>query len=143
MSRTRLIVTSFAVLVSAAALPILLGAQVAGTRVDTLGRGRAIFASTCRGCHTIAPPSQAAPPMAGIAQRYIQRLGSRHAAARRIAEWLYAPSVEKSLMRKDEVERFGVMPHQPLADAGRFSVAAYVVTLVDSVRSQRPARRPR
>ena len=80
--------------------------------------------------------------MAVIAQRYLQRLGSRPAAARRIAAWLHAPSIEKSLMRKDGVERFGLMPHQPLADAGRFAVAAFVMTLMDSVPAQGRARRP-
>jgi len=92
-----------------------------------------IFASTCRSCHTVTPPPQGGPPMSRIAQRYVQQLGTRSAAAARIAEWLTAPSAEKSLLPKAEVTRFGVMPHQPLADAGRFAVAAYVVTLMDSM----------
>jgi hypothetical protein len=70
--------------------------------------------------------------MSRIAQRNVQQLGSRAAADARIADWLAGPSAEKSLMPNDEVARFGGMPHQPLEDAGRFAVAAYVVTLVDS-----------
>ena len=111
------------------ALPCLLPAQAR----DTLARGRTIFVSTCRGCHTVSPPPQGGPPMSRIAERYVQHLGTRSAAAARIAEWLSAPTAERSLLPKEEVARFGVMPHQPLADAGRFAVAAYVVTLMDSV----------
>lgn len=126
---------SVATLLMLAALPSVLPAQT----LDTLARGRTIFVSTCRSCHTVTPPPQGGPPMSRIAQRYVQQLGTRAAAAARIAEWLSAPSADKSLLPKAEVARFGVMPHQPLADAGRFAVAAYVVTLTDSVprRSRR------
>ncbi len=119
---------SFATLLTLVALPSGLSAQAS----DTLARGRAIFLSTCRSCHTVAPPPQGGPPMSRIAQRYVEQAGTRRAAAARIAEWLSAPSADKSLLPKAEVARFGVMPHQPLADAGRFAVAAYVVTLMDS-----------
>jgi len=120
---------SVAALLTLATLPSILSAQ----KLDTLARGRMIFASTCRSCHTVTLPPQGGPPMSRIAQRYVQQLGTRAAAAARIAAWLSAPSAEKSLLPKAEVARFGVMPHQPLADAGRFAVAAYVVTLMDSV----------
>lgn len=126
MRPCRMFVTTLLTLV---VLPSVLSAQA----VDTLARGRMIFLSTCRSCHTVTPPPQGGPPMSRIAQRYVQQLRTRSAAAARIAEWLAAPSAEKSLLPKAEVARFGVMPHQPLADAGRFAVAAYVVTLVDSV----------
>ncbi|MDZ7632110.1 MAG: cytochrome c [Gemmatimonadaceae bacterium] len=119
-------------LIASVVVTTALPAQAPGAVLDTIARGRTIFESTCRGCHTIAPPPQGGPPMSRIAQRYVQRLGSRTAAAGRIAEWLSGPTVEKSLLPREEVARFGVMPHQPLADAGRFAVAAYVVTLVDS-----------
>jgi mono/diheme cytochrome c family protein len=109
--------------------------------MDTLARGRTIFVSTCRQCHTVSPPVQGGPAMSRIAQHYVQRLGSRAAATTRIAEWLAGPTIEKSLLPRGEVERFGVMPHQPLADAGRFAVAAYVVTLVDSVPGRGRGRR--
>jgi len=121
--------TFVATLLTLAALTSVLPAQA----IDTLARGRTIFLSTCRSCHTVTPPPQGGPPMSRIAQRYVQQLGTRSAAAARIAEWLTAPSAEKSLLPKAEVTRFGVMPHQPLADAGRFAVAAYVVTLMDSM----------
>ncbi len=111
--------------------PSSLWSQSSATRADTIARGRAIFVATCRTCHTVTPPPQAAPPISVIAQRYLAGSDARGAAAR-IADWLAMPSVEKSLLPKAEVARFGVMPHQPLADAGRFSVAAYVLTLADS-----------
>lgn len=75
--------------------------------------------------------------MSRIAQRYVAASSSRDAAAAQIAEWLAGPTAEKSIMPKSEVVRFGVMPHQPLADAGRFAVAAYVVTLTDSAPGAR------
>lgn len=134
-----------AVLATAAACavalaPTRLAAQA--TTADTLARGRAIFASTCRSCHTVAGSAQGAPPMARIAARYVAYSGSRVAAASRIVEWLYAPQAMKSLMPKTEIERYGVMPHQPLADAGRFAVAEYVVSLVDSLPRRERLRAP-
>ena len=122
------------------AVPSAAFAQSNATRMDTIARGRSIFVATCRSCHSIAPPPQAAPPMSVIARRYLAVGGSRAAAAARIAEWLAGPAAEKSILSKAEVARFGVMPHQPLADAGRFSVAAYVLTLADSAR-RGPRRR--
>jgi len=118
-----------------------LSAQAAGASANTIARGKTIFESTCRSCHTVAPPPQGGPAMSRIAQRYVGQLGTRAAAATRIADWLAGPTVEKSLLPRDEVARFGVMPHQPLADAGRFAVAAYVVTLVDSGPGRRKGKR--
>lgn len=129
-SRTRSSIGMMALLCIMA--PSSLHAQSMATPADTIARGRTIFLTTCRRCHTVGPPPQAAPPMALIAQRYVTATGSRAAARARIAEWLAGPTVEKSILPRAEVARFGVMPHQPLADAGRFSVAAYVMTLADS-----------
>ncbi len=125
-------------------VPVALAAQGTAPRTsaDTLARGRAIFASTCRACHTVNGSAQAAPPMAHIARRYVAFSGSRVAAASRIVEWLYAPQETKSLLPKAEVARYGVMPHQPLADAGRFAVAEYVVTLTDSLPRRERLRAP-
>jgi cytochrome c551/c552 len=122
------------------AVPSLLQSQIADTGAVNVARGKAIFASTCRSCHTVSPPPQAAPPMSRIAQRYLAVSGSRKAAAAKIAEWLFGPSAEKSLLPPSDVARFGVMPHQPLADAGRFAVAAYVLTLADSTPRGRRRR---
>jgi mono/diheme cytochrome c family protein len=122
------------------AIPSLLLSQIADTGAVAVARGRAIFVSTCRSCHTVSPPPQAAPPMSRIAQRYLAVSGSRKAAAAKIAEWLFGPSAEKSLLPPSDVARFGVMPHQPLADAGRFAVAAYVLTLADSTPHGRRRR---
>ena len=113
----------------------------AGTPADTIARGRTIFASLCRSCHSVRPPAQGAPPMAVIARRYRGVAGSEAAARARIAAWLAQPDSARSLLPRDEVRRYGVMPHQPLADAGRFAVAAYVMTLADSMpRRGRGAR---
>ena len=142
MRACRLSVTVPSVLFMLAAAPSMLLAQAPRVRADTIARGKAIFVATCRSCHTVAPPPQAAPPMSRIAQRYVAVGGSSDAASARIAEWLLGPTVEKSLLPKEEVARYGVMPHQPLADAGRFAVAAYVVTLADSAPVAR-RRRPR
>jgi mono/diheme cytochrome c family protein len=131
------------VLVAQTSVCSLIGAQAGNPHADSLARGRAIFAATCRSCHTVSPPSQGGPPMSRIAQRYVQARGSKPAAMVRIAEWLLAPTLEKSLLPRDEVARFGVMPHQPLADAGRYAVAAYVVTLADSAPTTGRRRRPR
>jgi mono/diheme cytochrome c family protein len=132
MQSPRLFRLVCAMLIAPVAVPVTASAQVSGASPDSVARGRQIFVATCRGCHTISPPAQGGPPMSRIARHYVQRLGSRKAAAARIAEWLAGPTVEKSLLPRDEVARFGVMPHQPLADASRFTVAAYVVTLTDS-----------
>lgn len=133
----------FLSLVAQTTLSSFVGAQSANPPADSLARGRAIFVATCRSCHTVSPPSQGGPPMSRIAQRYVQARGSKSAAMVRIAEWLSAPTLEKSLLPREEVARFGVMPHQPLADAGRFAVAAYVVTLADSAPPTSRRRRPR
>lgn len=117
-------------------LPAALRAQqptVGPTAADTVARGRAVFASLCRSCHSVRPPAQGAPPMAAIARRYRVATGSADAARARIADWLARPDSARTLLPRDEVRRYGVMPHQPLADAGRFAVAAYVVTLADSM----------
>lgn len=132
-------------IVVAAALwsaPVAAQRPATGSAVDTLARGRAIFMSTCRSCHTITGAAQAAPPMARIAAQYVAFSGSRVAAASRIVEWLYDPKATKSLLPPAEIARYGVMPHQPLADAGRFAVAEYVVSLLDSLPPRERGRAP-
>jgi hypothetical protein len=121
-------------LVAQGGLPV--GGRPPSSSPDTLARGRAIFAATCRSCHSVQPPGQGAPPMSVIARRYVRFSGSVVAAQSRIAEWLFRPEAEKSLLPREEREKYGLMPHQPLADAGRFAVAAYVVTLADSGRGR-------
>jgi mono/diheme cytochrome c family protein len=131
-----------ATFVALLAVPVALSAQASDVPPEDIARGKQIFAATCRGCHTISPPAQGGPAMARIARHYVQRLGSRKAAAARIAEWLAGPTVEKTLLPRAEVARFGVMPHQPLADSSRFVVAAYVVTLTDAASRRGRAARP-
>ncbi|MCU0627333.1 MAG: cytochrome c [Gemmatimonadaceae bacterium] len=124
------------VLVLAMAATAPLAAQ--STRADSVARGRTIFQSLCRQCHSVTPPAQGAPPMAAIARRYVRVTGSRDSAESRIAAWLSAPDSSRSLLPAPERRRYGVMPHQPLADAGRFAVAAYVVQLGDSMARRAP-----
>lgn len=134
---------ALAVLAAPVVATASLSAQALGAPFDTIARGKRIYESTCRGCHTLAPPAQGGPALSRISQHYLLRLGSRAAAAARIAEWLEGPTIEKSLLPKEEVARFGVMPHQPLADAGRFAVAAYVVSLADAgARRRKGVPRP-
>lgn len=142
--RLRLAAPTLLAVATGALLAVPAAAQrpATGAGADTLARGRAIFASTCRSCHTITGSAQAAPPMARIAARYVAFSGSRVAAASRIVEWLYDPTAMKSLMPPGEIARYGVMPHQPLADAGRFAVAEYVVSLLDSLPPRARGRAP-
>ncbi len=143
MRSHRLSHLALAVLAAPVVATAPLSAQALGAPYDTIARGKRIFESTCRGCHTVTPPVQGGPALSRIAQYYVQRLGSRAAAAARIAEWLEGPTIEKSLLPKEEVARFGVMPHQPLSDAGRFAAAAYVVSLADSgARRRKSVKRP-
>lgn len=122
------------------AVPSLLQSQSADSAAVSVARGKAICVSTCRSCHTVSPPTQAAPPMSRIAQRYLAVSGSRKVASAKIMEWIFGPAALKSLLPASAVARFGVMPHQPLADAGRFAVAAYVLTLAESTPRRRHRR---
>jgi mono/diheme cytochrome c family protein len=103
-------------------------ARPADDRVDQLALGRQVFASTCTACHSIDPPALAAPPMSHVARHYLAGRDSA-AAARRIADWIAAPSAAASLLPAHAIETYGLMPPLPLSSRERRAVAAYVLTL--------------
>jgi mono/diheme cytochrome c family protein len=108
------------------------GMPRADTEETRLAHGRTVFEQTCATCHTIDPPPLTAPPMSHVARHYLEAIPERTEAARRIARWIGAPSVEESVLPAHAIERHGLMPPLALSQRDREAVAMYVLTLADA-----------
>ncbi len=88
--------------------------------------GQAIYERNCQLCHSMQPPSEAAPPIIGLASRYRQVFGNRDEAVSAMVSFMKAPSAEKSSLGPNAVNRFGLMPAMTLEDEELGSVAAWL-----------------
>lgn len=91
--------------------------------------GQAIFNSLCAQCHTVDPPAATAPPMSHVARYYRAEFETPESATERIAVWVRAPSVDRSILPAHAVERWGLMPALSLNENQATAVAEYVWSL--------------
>lgn len=93
-------------------------------------RGRALFDDICAQCHTLDPPANQAPPMRHVVRHLRQALDDDDAAVlRHVLSYVPAPAAEHSLLPAMAIERFGVMPPQPLPAELLNDIGTYLLTL--------------
>ena len=100
--------------------------------VDAAESGETWFRTLCSTCHTVFPPPNLAPPMVMVVGHYLEEHGTRDAAAAAIARWVRTPDPAHSAMPEHAIERFGIMPPQPLPEEDAAAVADYVLELYES-----------
>jgi mono/diheme cytochrome c family protein len=91
--------------------------------------GQALFESVCGQCHTVSPPAGQAPPMAMVTRHYREVYGDRDAVRQAVIRWVTEPDAERSALPAHAIERFGLMPAQPLPPEQLGRVVDYVLTL--------------
>ncbi|MCA9738624.1 MAG: c-type cytochrome, partial [Gemmatimonadetes bacterium] len=114
------------VLVSGA-LAAPLAAQDASHTASAVERGQAMFDLICSACHSWDPPAKLAPPMSMVLGHYLERYADTDEASDAIAAWISGPDAERSVLPSHAVQQFGLMPGQPLPEAERRAVAAYLL----------------
>ena len=94
-----------------------------------LQEGQRLFNEVCTQCHTLDPPPNLAPPMRMVAMHLRQAFDSQEAAVDHVVSYAPAPDVERSILPSHAVDRFGLMPPQPLRPDQLEKVATYVWSL--------------
>jgi mono/diheme cytochrome c family protein len=105
------------------------------------GDGEQVFRDVCSQCHTLEPPYNLAPPMRMVSGHLRQAFATEDEAVRHVIEYLRMPQAERSIMPPHAIERFGLMPPQPLPEAMLTAVARYVWSLsAEAAQGARPMR---
>ena len=91
--------------------------------------GQRLFDEVCSQCHTVDPPPNLAPPMRMVAMQLRKAFDTRDAAVDHVVSYAPAPDAEQSILPSHAVERFGLMPPQPLRPDQLEKVATYVWSL--------------
>lgn len=105
---------------------------VAGVTADDVREGEALFNDICGQCHTVAPPAKLAPPIRHVMRHLRTTFADDAEVLGHLSSHLPFPGAARSALPPMAVERWGVMPPQPLpADILR-KVGACVLTLDDS-----------
>jgi len=94
-----------------------------------LREGQKLFNDVCNQCHTLDPPPNLAPPMRMVATHLRRAFDSEDAAVDHVVSYAPAPDAERSILPSHAVDRFGLMPPQPLRPDQLEKVAAYVWSL--------------
>jgi mono/diheme cytochrome c family protein len=113
---------------------LTLAAEKGETRDTTplsasLARGQQTVRTVCAACHTEAPPPKAAPPFRMIATHYRQATPDSAAAVAAIVAYVRAPAANRSLLPPMVIQRFGLMPAQPLGEEQLGDAARYILSL--------------
>ena len=103
--------------------------QGADPQDPMLREGQRLFDEVCTQCHTLEPPPNLAPPMRMVAMHLRQAFDSQEAAVDHVVSYAPAPDAERSILPSHAVERFGLMPPQPLRPDQLEKVATYVWSL--------------
>ena len=89
-------------------------------------RGGELFEQVCTNCHTLTPPPNLAPPMMGVIGHYRDAFDDRDEALDAMVAYLQAPDPEASKLHSMAIERFGIMPAQPLPEEDLRTVTAWL-----------------
>lgn len=93
---------------------------------NTYAVGERIFNDVCSQCHTLDPPPNLAPPMRMVSTHLRQVFDSEDAAVDHVVSYAPAPEAVRSILPSHAIERFGLMPPQPLRPDQLEKVGAYV-----------------
>ena len=112
------------------AAEVVADAEVA-LNAELYAHGEGVFETLCSTCHTKEPPPNLAPPMLHVVGHYLQEYEDRPAAEEAIRNWVTNPNLEHSAMPEHAIERFGLMPAQPIPEDQAAAVAYYVLEMYE------------
>lgn len=91
--------------------------------------GKRTFDQVCSACHTMEPPPNLAPPIRMVSRHLRQAFPGEEEAVAHVLAYLPAPDSARAVMPAHAIERFGLMPPQPLPADVLEGVARYVWSL--------------
>lgn len=101
---------------------------------SVLLEGKQTFDQVCSACHTLEPPPNLAPPMRMVSMHLRQAFPGEEEAVAHVLAYLPAPDTAKAVMPAHAIERFGLMPAQPLPPEMLEKVARYVWSLSEGMQ---------
>jgi hypothetical protein len=93
--------------------------------------GQQVVEQICSQCHSMDPPPLAAPPLTHLARHLRESFGTVDEAVAHVVAYAPAPDQERSILPARAVERFGLMPPQPLPEPLLDAAARYIWSLAD------------
>ena len=95
--------------------------------------GQQIYEDVCAECHAMDPPPTLAPPMRMVSGHLHEEFETEQEAVAHILSYLPMPNPDRSILPEHAIERFGLMPPQPLPAADLEKVARYIWTLSEGM----------
>ncbi len=105
--------------------------------------GQEVVEQICSQCHSMEPPPLAAPPLTHLATHLRQVFETEDEAVAHVVAYAPAPNAETSIMPPMAVERFGLMPPQPLPEPLLEAAARYIWSLAAEGADAEPMRMQR
>ncbi|MBT8404908.1 MAG: hypothetical protein KJP18_13690 [Gemmatimonadetes bacterium] len=102
--------------------------------------GQEITEQICGECHSMDPPPLKAPPLTHLARHLRETFDAVDGAVAHVLEYAPGPNAEHSILPERAVERFGLMPPQPLPAPMLEAATRYIWSLASSEDVQRPIR---
>ena len=103
--------------------------QPAAPDARMLRDGERLYDEVCSACHTLDPPPNLAPPLRLVSRHLRRAFDTREAAVDHVVSYAPAPDPERSILPSHAIDRFGLMPPQPLRPDQLEKVANYVWSL--------------
>jgi mono/diheme cytochrome c family protein len=91
--------------------------------------GERLYHEVCSACHTLDPPPNLAPPLRMVSRHLRRAFDTREEAVDHVVSYAPAPDPERSILPSHAIDRFGLMPPQPLRPDQLEKVATYVWSL--------------
>lgn len=115
------------------AFSVLLSLNLAVAEQDVANSpGHEKYKLYCAACHPLDPPPVTAPPVRGIVMHYRESVDDRDAFASAVADFVRAPSAQKSKFPPDAIKRFGLMPALPYPDDDIKEIALWMWSTVQA-----------
>lgn len=76
-------------------------------------------------------PKRLAPPMPMVKKHYLKTYPEREQFIEKVSAWVKAPDANAAMLHH-AVEKFGVMPPQPIDEATRQQIAGYIYDVLPS-----------
>lgn len=104
-------------------------AQAAAAAEAPALSGQEVVEQICSQCHSMEPPPLTAPPLTHLAAHLRQAFETEDEAVAHVVAYAPAPTAEASVLPPMAVERFGLMPPQPLPAPLLEAAARYIWSL--------------
>jgi hypothetical protein len=103
--------------------------------------GREIVEQVCGECHSMDPPPNKAPPLTHLARHLRSSFDEVDEAVAHVLAYAPAPDASRSILPARAIERFGLMPPQPLPAPLLEAAARYIWSLEGGMRGGPHRRR--